>query len=47
VEPVGVSVVPADDPSILRAKLARTAALKKPGSRHEERLVREDDAPPS
>ena len=43
VEPVAVSVTPADDPSVLRAKLARTAARKKPGSRHDERL-RDDEA---
>jgi hypothetical protein len=39
VEPVAAAVVPAADPSALRAKLARTAALKKPGSRHDERLA--------
>jgi len=43
VEPVAASVAPMADPSALRAKLARTAALKKPGSRHDERL-RDDDA---
>ncbi len=37
VDPVAAAVVPAADPSVLRAKLARTAALKKPGSR--ERLA--------
>jgi hypothetical protein len=44
VEPVAVSVAPADDPSELRAALARTAARKKPGSRREERL-RDDGTP--
>ena len=39
VEPIAAAVVPAADPSVLRAKLARTAALKKPGSRHDERLA--------
>ena len=43
VEPVGASPVhPGEDPSVLRAKLARTAAVKKPGYRREERM-REDD----
>lgn len=44
VEPVAASVAPMADPSVLRAKLARTAALKKPGSRHDERLRDDDDA---
>jgi hypothetical protein len=43
VEPVAVAVAPADDPSELRAKLARTAARKKPGSRHEERFEHPDE----
>ena len=45
VEPVGAHVGPeGTDTSEIRARLARTAALKKPGSRHQERL-REPDAP--
>jgi hypothetical protein len=37
-------VVPADDPSLMRARLARTADLKKPGSR-ERREQREREEP--
>lgn len=45
VEPVGAHTAPeATDTSEIRARLARTAALKKPGSRHEERF-REPEAP--
>lgn len=47
VEPVGVRVGNEEDASVMRARLARTAALKKPGSkeRRDERLHRDDDAP--
>ncbi len=38
VEPVGAGVVPEADPGEMRSRLARTAALKKPGSRSEERF---------
>jgi hypothetical protein len=43
VEPVAASVAPPADAGALRAALARTAARKKPGSRHDERLA--EDAP--
>ncbi|HSL10757.1 MAG TPA: hypothetical protein VLA82_05535 [Actinomycetota bacterium] len=43
VDPVAPSVTPATDPGALRAALARTAARKKPGARHDERLA--DDTP--
>jgi hypothetical protein len=46
VEPVGTPIHPGEDPSVLREKLARTAALKKPGSRNEERLREHDAEPP-
>ena len=46
VEPVGAHQEPAaSDPSVIRARLARTAALKKPGSR-ERREEREERDPP-
>jgi len=42
--PEGEAPVPLDDPADLRARLARTAALKKPGSRErkEEREALQD-----
>jgi hypothetical protein len=46
VESVGSPIHPGEDPNVLREKLARTAALKKPGSRNEERLREHDAEPP-
>jgi hypothetical protein len=46
IEPVGSPIHPGEDPSVLREKLARTAALKKPGSRNEQGLREHDAEPP-
>jgi hypothetical protein len=46
VEPVGAhEEPPGSDPSVIRARLARTAALKKPGSRERREEREERDAP--
>lgn len=43
VEPVGSHAAPDVDPSVIRTRLARTAALKKPGGRAKEHRLRHVD----
>jgi hypothetical protein len=43
VDPVGTHATPGVDPSVIRSRLARTAALKKPGGRAQEHRMRNVD----